>query len=110
MVVSLAGYSAMDVISILQKKRQEVTDFRVEVDADRADEHPRVLTEAVIEYHVTGKEVDERAVLRAIELSATHYCPAQAIMAKGFPMDLKYFIYEEGGELVISRVYEPSDQ
>ena len=54
MAVSLAGCTAMDVISILQKKRQELTDFRVEVDAERADEHPKVFTEAVIEYHVTG--------------------------------------------------------
>ncbi len=42
----------MDVISILQKKRQEITDFRVEVDAERADKHPKVFTDAVIEYHV----------------------------------------------------------
>ena len=58
MSVSLAGCTAMDVISILQKKRQEITDFRVEVDADRVDEHPRVISDAVIEYHVTGKAVD----------------------------------------------------
>jgi putative redox protein len=102
MAVSLAGCTAMDVISILQKKRQEISDFRVEVDAERADEHPKVITEAVIEYHVTGKDVDEKAVVRAIELSATRYCPAQAMLDKVFPMELKYFIYGEDGELVIS--------
>jgi putative redox protein len=106
MAVSLAGCTAMDVISILQKKRQEITDFRVEVDAARADEHPRVLTEAVIEYHVTGKEIDEKAVVRAIELSATRYCPAQSMLAKVFPMELKYFIYDDAGGLVISGIYE----
>lgn len=110
MAVSLAGCTAMDVISILQKKRQEVTDFRVEVDAGRADEHPKVITEAVIEYHVTGKDVDEQAVLRAIELSATRYCPAQAMLAEVFPMELKYSIYDESGDLVVSGVYEPSEQ
>jgi len=46
---------------------------------------------------VTGKEVDEKDELGAIELSATRYCPAQAMLAKVFPMDLKYFIYEDGG-------------
>ena len=110
MVVSLAGCTAMDVISILQKKRQEITGFRVEVNADRADEHPKVITSAVIEYHVTGKDVDENAVLRAIELSATRYCPAQSMLAKVFPMELKYFIYGENGELVTSGTYEPSGE
>jgi putative redox protein len=109
MAVSLAGCTAMDVISILQKKRQEISDFRVEVDAARANDHPKVITEAVIEYHVTGKAVDEKAVVRAIELSATRYCPAQAMLDSVFPMELKYFIYGEDGELMISGVYENSE-
>ena len=91
----------------MQKKRQEVTDFRVEVDADQVDEHPKVISAAVIEYHVTGKEVDENAVMRAIELSATRYCPAQSMLAKVFPMELKYFIYNEAGDLIVEGVYEP---
>lgn len=109
MAVSLAGCTAMDVISILQKKRQEISDFRVEVEAARAEEHPKVITAAVINYHVTGKEVDEKAVVRAIELSATRYCPAQAMLAPVFPMELKYFIYGEDGELIISGVYQPGE-
>lgn len=110
MAVSLAGCTAMDVISILQKKRQEIIDFRVEVDVDQADEHPRVITQAVIEYHVSGKDVDENAVVRAIELSASHYCPAQAMLVQVFPMELKYFVYNENGEMVSSGLYEPSEQ
>jgi len=108
MAISLAGCTAMDVISILQKKRQEISDFRVEVDAGRAEDHPKVITEAVVEYHVTGRDVDENAVVRSIELSATRYCPAQAMLAKVFPIELKYFIYSEDGDLIISGVYEPS--
>jgi putative redox protein len=99
MAVSLAGCTAMDVISILTKKRQEVTAFDVQVSAARAEEHPRVFTGAVITYHVSGKNIDEAAVLRAIELSATRYCPAQAMLSKAFPMELKYEIREEGGEV-----------
>jgi len=110
MAVSLAGCTAMDVVSILQKKRQDVTDFRVEVDTSHTDEHPKVITSAVISYHVTGKSVDEAAVVRAIELSATRYCPAQAMLVKVFPMELKYFIYDNGGDLVISGIYEVSEQ
>ena len=95
LALGLAGCTAMDVISILQKKQQNVTHFDVEVDAARAQEHPKVFTSAVITYIVTGLNVDENALLRAIELSATRYCPAQSMLSQVFPMDLRYEIYEE---------------
>lgn len=94
MALSLAGCTAMDVISILSKKRQAVSDFRVAVKTERADEHPKVFTHATIEYHVSGQGVQEDALVRAIELSATRYCPAQAMLKQVFPIDLVYFIYE----------------
>lgn len=94
MAVSLAGCTAMDVISILKKKRQEVSDFQVKVETERAVQHPKVFTSAVIEYHVAGKDVSENAVSRAMELSADTYCPAQAMIGKIIPLSLKYFIYE----------------
>jgi putative redox protein len=94
MAVSLAGCTAMDVISILMKKRQEVLDFQVKVETQRADHHPKVFTSAVIEYHVTGKDISESAVSRAMELSANSYCPAQAMIGKIIPLTLKYYIYE----------------
>ena len=94
--LGLAGCTAMDVISILQKKRQEVTSFEVKVDAARANEHPKVFTSAVIRYVITGKNIDEAALTRAIELSAVKYCPAQAMLANAFPMELRYEIYEDG--------------
>ena len=62
MAVSLAGCTAMDVISVLRKKRQEVTAFEVRVKAQRAEEHPKVFTGATIEYEVTGRGVQEAAV------------------------------------------------
>lgn len=98
--IGLAGCTAMDVISILQKKRQEVTAFQVAAHAEQANDHPKVFTHILLEYHVTGKAVDPGAVLRAIELSATKYCPAQGMLAQVVPIELKYFIYEahEGGE------------
>jgi putative redox protein len=99
MAISLAGCTSMDVISILTKKRQDVTDFEVRVDLDRAEDHPRVFTNARIDYLVTGKDVDEKAVVRAVQLSAERYCPAQAMLASVFPMELYYQIFEEeGGE------------
>lgn len=96
--VGLAGCTAMDVISILSKKRQVVTGFEVQVHAGRASEHPKVFTDAVIEYNVTGENISEVALRRAIELSALRYCPAQAMLAKAMPIELKYAIYEDLGE------------
>ena len=93
--LGLAGCAAMDVISILKKKQQNITGFHVEVDAPRAGEHPKVFTSAVLTYIVTGSNVDENALLRAIELSATRYCPAHAMLSQVFPIDLRYQIYEE---------------
>ena len=101
--IGLAGCTAMDVISILQKKKQPVTDFRVQIHAPRADEHPKVFTSAVIEYLVTGKDVDEAALLRAIELSAEKYCPAQAMLSKAFPMQLVYKIFDEDGKTIVKQ-------
>ena len=98
MAVSLAGCTAMDVISILHKKRQDVTDFEVRVNAPRAEEHPKVFTSATIDYLVTGHNVDEKAVLRAIQLTSENYCPAQAMLGKAMPIDLHYQIFEEEGD------------
>ncbi len=94
MAVSLAGCTAMDVISILRKKRQDVIAFEVKVRAQRAEEHPKVFTGAVIEYEVTGRGIQEPALRRSIELSAERYCPAQGMLAKVMPMKLDYLIFE----------------
>jgi putative redox protein len=101
--LGLAGCTGMDVISILQKKKQTVTDFQVQVHAQRADEHPKVFSSAVIEYLVTGKDVDEAALLRAIELSAERYCPAQAMLGNAFPMQLVYKIFDEDGKSLLKQ-------
>jgi putative redox protein len=93
--IGLAGCTSMDVISILLKKRQQVTDFEVQVHAERAESHPKVFTRAVIEYFVTGHNVDEAAVVRSIELSGTRYCPAQAMFGEIMPIELIYHIFED---------------
>ena len=110
MGVSLAGCTAMDVISILRKKQQDITDFEVRMHGDRATEFPKVFIHVTLTYEVTGHHVDEKAVIRSIELSATKYCPAQAMLAKVVPIDLLYEIYEdEGGDkkLVKQGFYVP---
>lgn len=110
--VGLAGCTAMDVISILQKKRMDVSYFEVQTHIDRVTEHPKIFSHIVLEYIVSGHGIQEDAVLRAIELSATRYCPAQAMLVKVCPIDIKYLIFEEqaAGErsLVKSGVYNPA--
>jgi putative redox protein len=112
MAVSLAGCTAMDVISILKKKQQVVTSFEVKVQADQAEEFPKVFTHTLITYLVTGHNVDEQALRRSIELSATKYCPAQAMLGKVVPMELRYEIYEgdnaENRSLVKTGSYIPA--
>jgi len=94
MGLSLAGCTAMDVISILSKKRQQVTGFEVRVHADRADEHPKVFTHVQIEYLIEGHQIDPAAVERAIELSANKYCPAQQMLSKAVEIKHIYQITE----------------
>ena len=95
--ISLAGCTAMDVISILAKKQQAVTSFEVKVHGDRTNDYPKVITMAVLEYVVVGHKIDEAALNRAIELSMTKYCPVHAMLSKAFPIDIRYSIYEEAG-------------
>jgi putative redox protein len=72
--MSVGGCTAMDVISILQKKRQDVTGLEVLVHADRAMDHPRKFLAMTIEYIVTGHNIDPEAVERAVQLSEDKYC------------------------------------
>jgi putative redox protein len=104
LATGLAGCTAMDVISILTKKRQDVTDFEVRVHLERAAEHPKVFTTATIYYEVSGHAIDETAVRRAIELSAVRYCPAQAMFGQLMPIQLRYEIYElaEDGSRILA--------
>jgi putative redox protein len=96
LAIGLAGCTAMDVVSILQKKRQNVTGFEVRIDTERAQEHPKVFTHVKVEYVIDGHQVDPAAVERAIELSLTKYCPAQAMLAKAVKIEHTYLINEAG--------------
>jgi putative redox protein len=92
--IGLAGCTAMDVISIVQKKRQDVTAFETRLTAERAGEHPKVFTHIKVEYIFEGHQIDPKAVERAIELSATKYCPAQAMLEKAVKIEHAYSIKE----------------
>jgi putative redox protein len=76
------GCTAYDVITILRKARQEVTDCAVEIDAERAQQDPKVFTRIHFHFVVTGRNVDARHVERAIQLSAEKYCSASIMLGK----------------------------
>ena len=79
-LVGLAGCTAMDVVSIMAKKRQPMTNMQVKVDAENADQHPMVFTKIHITYIAHGSGIDEKALSRAIKLSEDRYCSVQAML------------------------------
>ena len=105
--MGLAGCTAMDVISILRKKQEDVRDFQIKVHLDRAKDHPRVFTSGVIEYRLTGNNLGEVDLRRAISLSVEKYCPAYAMLSQVFPMKLRYVILDVDGKKKREGVYEP---
>jgi putative redox protein len=82
-VVSLAACSAMDVVAIAAKKRQVIDRYAIRVEAEQRDEYPQVLTRVRVIHEVQGPGVEEAAIRRAIELSATKYCPVNAMISAG---------------------------
>jgi len=82
LLLGLGGCSAFDVVMILKRGRERVTDCVVEIEAERAETDPKVFTKIVMRYIVTGHELDPKKVERAVTLSADKYCSATAIMSK----------------------------
>jgi putative redox protein len=83
LLIGLGGCSSFDVMSILTKARQQVTDCRCELDAERAEGVPSPFTKIHMKFLVTGKELKEAQVKRAVELSATKYCSASIMLEAG---------------------------
>ena len=82
LLLGLGGCSAFDVMLILKRGREAVTDCVVDIDAERATTDPKIFTKIVMHYTVTGQALDRKKVERAVALSAEKYCSASAIMAK----------------------------
>lgn len=80
LLVALGACSGSDVVTILRKKRQQVTALEVELEGERAAEPPAVWTRLRVHYRVVGKGIDARAVEHAIELSRTKYCSVAATL------------------------------
>ncbi|HEX6481210.1 MAG TPA: OsmC family protein [Ktedonobacteraceae bacterium] len=95
LLLAMAGCTGMDVISILRKKRQQVSGLNVIVQGSRAEQHPKVYTHINVLYRVRGKNVDPQAVERSIELSKTRYCPVIGMLGKVAEVTTRYEIEEE---------------
>jgi len=95
LLIGLAGCTAYDVVSILEKKRQHVTGLEVSAQAKRADETPRVFTEVDVTYVVRGQDIKPKAVEDAIHLSEEKYCSASIMLGKAVRITTSYRIEAE---------------
>ena len=97
LLVALGGCTAVDVVSILRKKRERVTGYHVEVRGTRRDEHPRAFTRIEVRHVLRGHSLSERAVAQAVELSETKYCSVAATLRPAAEIVSTFEIVEEGG-------------
>lgn len=95
LLASIAGCSSMDIISILRKKKQEISSYNVIVEGIRAEEHPKVFTKIILTYEVKGKNIEEGAVKRAIDLSRGKYCSVWAMLCKAAEIEYSYRIIND---------------
>jgi len=93
-LMGLGGCTSMDVISILRKKRVNLTNYECHLEVERSEEHPKVFTKVKINFIIWGKDIPRVAVERAIELSETKYCSATAMLKKSVDIETSYEIRE----------------
>ena len=94
LLMSVAACTAVDVISILEKKRQDVVDYKVEVEALRRDEFPRGFTSFRVNHIVHGRSVSEDAVAQAVKLSDEKYCSVAYNIRPGAEIETVFEIHE----------------
>ena len=82
LLIGLGGCTAFDVVMILKRSREPVTDCVVEMEADRAETEPKVFTRIQMSYRISGRGLDPKKVERAVNLSAEKYCSGTAMLAK----------------------------
>jgi putative redox protein len=93
-LIALGGCTAMDVISIMQKKRQDLRGLEIKINGVRSEEHPKVYKEIKIRYVFKGKNLSEEACKRSIELSQEKYCSVSAMLSKVAKIDYEWEILE----------------
>ena len=96
MLLGMGGCTAFDVVSILKKSRQPIVDCEVELEAQRAEEIPKVFTRIHAHFIVSGKGLDSKKVKKAVELSADKYCSASRMLEKTAEITHDFEIIEIG--------------
>ena len=94
LLISLAGCTGSDVVTILDKKKVNYSKFEINITAEQQEEHPQVYTKINLEYVFYGKDVQAKDVERAIELSLTKYCSVTAMLQKAVEITHNYKIVE----------------
>jgi putative redox protein len=94
LLIGLGGCSGMDVISILRKKQQQVRGLEINVKGKKAEAYPQKFTDIAIEFVVTGHNISEEAVKRAVDLSMEKYCSVKATLEGCAKIDFSYRIVE----------------
>ena len=94
-LLGLGGCTSFDVVDILRKKREQVTGCVVEIEAERAEAVPKIFTKIHVRYIVTGKNIKEESVKRAVELSAEKYCSVSIMLGKTAQMTHDYQVINE---------------
>ena len=94
LLMGMGGCTAFDVVMILNKARQDIVDVVVEMQATRADAVPKVFTEIHVHFIVKGRELNEKQVKRAVELSVEQYCSASIMLGKTASITHDYEIQE----------------
>jgi putative redox protein len=95
LLIGMGGCTAFDVMLILRKARQPVTDCVVEVEAERAEQVPKVFTRIHVHFIVSGSGLSDRQVARAVQLSAEKYCSASIMLSKTAEISHDYEIVAE---------------
>ena len=94
-LIGMGGCTSFDVVTILKRSRQQITGCIAEIEATRADEIPKVFTSIHIHFLIKGIDLQEKAVERAIELSANKYCSASIMLGKSVKITHDFVINEE---------------
>ncbi|MGD8673876.1 MAG: OsmC family protein [Thiogranum sp.] len=94
LLLGMGGCTAFDVVHILKKSRQPISDCVAELEAERADEDPKIFTRIHVHFIVTGSGLDEKRVARAVSLSADKYCSASIMLGKTATITHDYEIRE----------------
>jgi putative redox protein len=95
LLIALGSCTAVDVVSIMRKKREQVTDYKVEVRGERRAEYPRKYTRMEVKHIVRGRNISEKALAQAIELSDEKYCSVAATLRPGVEIVSSYEIIED---------------